>query len=63
MLLIEKNLRVVLARVKPFVISLILRLAPPTLVLSKHFVLKNLPFYVVAYLVDAKARHACLDAR
>ena len=62
-LLIEKNLKAVLAWVKPFVIPLILRLAPSTLVSGKHFVLKDLPFYEVAHLVDAKARHACLDAQ
>ena len=37
-------------------------LAPLTLVLGEHFVLKDLPFYKVSCLVDIKARQACLDA-
>ncbi|KAL6329201.1 hypothetical protein AAG906_014811 [Vitis piasezkii] len=35
----------ILAQPKPFMIFLLIRLAPPTLVLGEHFVLKNLPFY------------------
>ncbi|KAL6315522.1 hypothetical protein AAG906_000822 [Vitis piasezkii] len=37
------------------------KLAPPTLILSEHFVLKDLPFYMVVWLTDAEARQACLD--
>lgn len=51
-LLIEKNLRVVLAQVKSFVIPLLPRLAPTTLVSNEHFVIKDLPFYEVACLAD-----------
>ena len=59
----EKNLRVVISQAKQFVIPLLPRLAPPSLVSCEHFVLKNLPFYKVARLADAKARQNRLDAR
>ncbi|RVX16278.1 hypothetical protein CK203_014355 [Vitis vinifera] len=59
----EKNLRVVISQAKQFVILLLPRLAPPSLVSCEHFVLKNLPFYKVARLADAKARQTRLDAR
>lgn len=62
-LLTEKNLRVVLAQAKSFVILLLPRLAPLILVLGWHFVLKDLPFYEVARLADAKARQSHLNAR
>ena len=61
-LLTEKNLRIVLAQAKPFVIPLLPRLAPLTLVLGEHFMLKDLPFYKVTRLVDTKARQARLNA-
>ena len=63
MLLTEKNLRVVLTQAKPFVIHLLPWLAPLTLVLSEHFVLKDLPFNKVAHLADTKARQAHLNAQ
>ena len=62
-LLIEKNLRVVLAQAKPFVIPFLPWLARLILVLGWHFVLKDLPFYKVARLADAKARQSHLNAR
>ena len=62
-LLIEKNLRAVLTQAKPFVIPLLPWLAPSTLVLSEHFVLKDLPFYKVTHLADTKARQAHLNAQ
>ena len=43
-LLIENNLKVVLAHPKSSVIPVFPRLAPPTLVTGEHFVLKDLPF-------------------
>ena len=36
-------------------------LAPPSLVLGEHFVLKDLPFYKVARLKDFEACQACLE--
>ena len=58
----EKNLRVVISQAKQFVIPLLPRLAPLTLVLGEHFMLKDLPFYKVTRLVDTKARQARLNA-
>lgn len=55
-LLTKKNLRVILAQAKPFVIPLLPCLAPLTLVSDEHFMLKDLPFYEVARLVDVNAR-------
>ena len=55
-LLTEKNQKVILAQVKPFVIPLFPKLAPPTLVSSEHFVLKDLPFYEVARLANIEAK-------
>ena len=63
MLLTKKNLRVVLAQAKPFVIPLLPWLAPPTLMSGEYFVMKDLPFYEVARFADAEARQACLDTR
>lgn len=57
MLLIEKNLESLLK----FVILVFPRLAYPTLVPGKYFVLKNLSFYKVVQLTNAKARQALLD--
>lgn len=37
------------------------RLAPPSLVPDKHFVLKDLPFYEVVHLADSEARKARLE--
>lgn len=58
----ENNLEVVLTQAKPFVISFFPRLAPLTLVLGDHFLLKDLPFYKVTPLTDTEVRQACLDA-
>lgn len=63
LLLIEKNLRVILAQAMPFVIPFFPRLAPSTLVSGKHFVLNDLPFYEIARLATAKTRQANLDVR
>lgn len=60
-LLIEKNLRDVLAQAKSYVILLLSRLVPPTLVLGEHFMLKDLPFYEVLHLADTEARQARLN--
>ena len=56
MLLIEKNLKVILAHPKLFVIHVFSQLAPTTLVSGEHFILKDLPFYKVARFANAEAR-------
>lgn len=56
MLLTRKNLESLLEHYQAFVILVFPRLAPPTFVPSEHFVLKDLPFYEVVKLTDAKAR-------
>ena len=61
MLLIENNLGNLLERPHPFVIPVFPRLAPPTLVLSEHFVLKDLPFYEVTWLFDFEVRQSHFD--
>lgn len=55
-MLTEKNLKVVLANLKLFVIPTFPRLVPPTLVFSEHFVLKDLSFYEVSRLADVEAQ-------
>lgn len=62
-LLTEKNLRVILAQAKSFIIPLLPWLTPLILVLGWHFMLKDLPFYEVIRLTDAKARQSHLNAR
>ena len=61
MLLTRKTLKSLLEHPCPFVIPVFPKLAPPTLILSEHFVLKDLPFYMVVRLTDVEARQACLD--
>ena len=59
----EKNLRVVITQMKPFVIFLLfLWLTSPTLVSSEYFMLKDLSFYKVVCLANAEVRQARLDA-
>ena len=48
---------------KPFIILIFPRLAPPSLVLSEHFVLKDLLFYEIACLANFEARQARLEER
>lgn len=55
-MLTKKNLKVVLANPKLFVILIFPRLAPPTLVSSEHFMLKDLSFYEVSRLADVEAQ-------
>ena len=59
----EKNLLTLIDDPKPFIILVFSRLAPPSLVLAEHFVLKDLPFYKVARLADFEARQARLKER
>ena len=46
--LLDKNLLALIDNPKLFIIPIFSRLAPPSLVLGEHFVLKDLPFYEVA---------------
>nr|CAN80544.1 hypothetical protein VITISV_010895 [Vitis vinifera] len=62
-LLIENNLKTIIAQPKPFMIHLLIRLAPLTLVPGEHFVLKNLPFYEVARLADVEVWQTLLYAQ
>lgn len=62
-LLSDKNLLALNNEPKLFVIPIFPRMASPFLVPSKHFVLKNLSFYVVSRLADSKARQARLEKR
>lgn len=62
-LLTDKNLRVVLAQVKLFVIPLLSTASTTNPCVDEHFVLKDLSFYEVAHSADIKARPVHLDAR
>ena len=57
----DKNLLVRTKDPKPFIIPIFPRVAFSSLVPDEHFVLKDLPFYVVARLADSEARHAHLE--
>lgn len=61
-LLLDNNLLALIKNPKLF-IPMFPRLAPSTLVLNEHFVLKDLVFYEVACLEDSEARQACLEER
>ncbi|RVW82921.1 hypothetical protein CK203_038374 [Vitis vinifera] len=52
----NNNLLALIDNPKSFIIPVFSRLAPPSLVLGEHFVLKDLYFYEVACLADSKAR-------
>ena len=62
-LLSNKNLLALINEPKSFVIPVFSRVAPLSLVLGKHFVVKDLPFYAVALLVDSEACQASLEER
>ena len=59
----DKNLLALIDNPKPFIMPVFPRLAPLSLVFGEHFVLKDLPFYEVARLVDSEARQAHLEER
>lgn len=61
-MLTEKNLKSLVDHLHSFVILVFRWLASPTLIFSKHFVLKDLKFYEVSRLIDTEASQACLDA-
>lgn len=60
-LLMENNLKTILEHPKSLVIPVFPQLTHSTLVPSKHFVLKDFPFYEVARLVYVEAWQALLD--
>lgn len=60
-LLIEKNLKSLLEHLRPFFILVFPRLAPPILIPSKHFVLKDLSFYKVVWFTNIEAGQTRLD--
>ena len=62
-LLTDKNLQAVVKESQSFILLILLRLAPRTLVPDEHHVLKDFPFYEVAYAVDSKAFQDCLEQR
>ena len=51
-LLLDKNLLALINDSKSFIIPIFPHVAPSFLVPDEHFVLKDLPFYEVAHLVD-----------
>lgn len=59
----DKNLLALIKYPKPFIILVFPRLAPSSLVLSEHFVLKDLLFYGVARLGNSEVRQARLKER
>lgn len=59
----DRNLLVVVQEPKSFILSILPRLTPKVLVPSEHHVLKYLPFYKVAYAMDAKACQDQLEER
>lgn len=61
-LLLDNNLLALIKNPKLF-IPMFPQLAPSTLVLNEHFMLKDLVFYEVACLADSEARQACLEER
>ena len=62
-LLTARNLLAVVRETQSYVINILPRRLPKFVVLGKHFVLKDLPFYQRACKADAKARQERLDQR
>lgn len=62
-LLSDNNLQALVKESKSFILPILPCLAPQSLVLGKHYLLKDLPFYEVARVVDSKAHQACLEQR
>nr|CAN83379.1 hypothetical protein VITISV_040726 [Vitis vinifera] len=55
-LFLDKNMLALIGSPKSFIILVFPWLTPSSLVLGKHFMLKDLPFYEVARLADSEAR-------
>lgn len=62
-LLMDKNLLLVVMESKPFILHILPRLAPRSLVLGEYHVLKDLPYYEVVRAIDSKERHNCLEQK
>ena len=62
-LLTDRNLLVVVREPRLYILPILPRLLPKVLVPGEHHVLKDLPFYEVAHVVDPKARQDQLDQR
>lgn len=62
-LLSNKNLQALVKKAKPFILPILPRLTPRSLVPDEHYMLKDLSFYEVARLTDSKACQTCLEQR
>ncbi|RVW86090.1 hypothetical protein CK203_037999 [Vitis vinifera] len=62
-LLSDNNLLALINDPKSFIIPVFPHVAPPSLIPNEHFMMKDLPFYEVACLVDSEARQARLEER
>lgn len=62
-LLSDNNLQALVKESKSFILPILPCLAPQSLVLNKHYLLKDPPFYKVARVADSKAHQACLEQR
>ena len=59
----DKNLQAVLKEAKSFILPILHRLAPRSLVPDKHHVLKDLPFNEVACATDSQAHQDRLEQK
>lgn len=59
--LLDKNMQALIENPKPFIILVFPQLASLSLVFDEHFMLKVLPFYEVARLMDSETCQACLE--
>lgn len=59
----DKNLLLVVMESKSFILPILPRLAPRSLVLGEHHVLKDLPCYEVARAADSKECHNRLEQK
>lgn len=62
-LLMDNNLLSVIMESKPFILPILPRLAPRSLVLGEHHVLKDLLCYEVVRATDSKECHNCLEQK
>lgn len=62
-LILDNNPQALVKESKSFILPILPCLAPRSLVLGKHYLLKDLPCYEVARVADSKAHQACLEQR
>lgn len=62
-LILDNNPQALVKESKSFILPILPCLAPRFLVLGKHYLMKDLPFYEVARVADSKAHQACLEQR